>query len=86
MKKKVRIKEVHITKVDNGISNKIIEATAEDGKAVKLSRTERQLLADYKNPQYVDNIKKGFGNPDILSEDFKVYKNGEIKFTYTKQN
>lgn len=81
MKKKVRIKEVQISeKVVNGISNKIIEATAEDGKAVKLSRTERQLLADYKNPHYVELIKKGFGNPEILSPDFIVYKNGERKF------
>lgn len=81
MKKKVRIKEINITeKVVNGISNKIVEATAEDGRAVKLSRTERQILADYKNPHYVENIKKGFGNPDILSKDFKVYKNGVEKF------
>lgn len=85
MKKKVRIKEVQIIeKTVNGISNKIVTATAEDGKPVKLSRTERQLLADYKNPQFVEKIKKGFGNPDIVSPDFKVYKNGTLKFTYTK--
>lgn len=81
MKKGARIKEITIVeKVVNGISNKIIEATAEDGKPVKLSRTERQLVADYKNPRYVENLKKGFGNPDILAKDFKVYKNGEEKF------
>ena len=81
MKKKVRIKEVQITeKVVNGISNKIVTATDEDGKTVKLSRTERQLLTGYKNPDYLESIKKGFSNPDILSEDFKVYKNGELKF------
>ena len=81
MKKKIRIKEVVIKEqVVNGISNKIVEATAEDGKAVKLSRTERQILAGYKNPDYLESIKKGFSNPDILSKDFKVYKNGELKF------
>lgn len=79
--KKKRIKEVQIIeKVANGISNKIVTATAEDGKPVKLSRTERQLLAGYKNPAYLDLIKKGFGNPNILTDDFKVYKNGELKF------
>jgi hypothetical protein len=81
MKKKVRIKEVQINeKVVNGISNKIVTATAEDGKPIKLSRTERQLLAEYKNLNYLDSIKKGFGNPDIVSPDFKVYKNGILKF------
>lgn len=81
MKKKTRIKEVQITeKVVNGIANKIVSATDEDGKAVKLSRTERQILAGYKNPDYLETIKKGFGNPEIVSPDFKVYKNGTLKF------
>lgn len=81
MKKSVRIKEIQIIeKTVNGISNKIVTATAEDGKPVKLSRTERQLLADYKNPDYLETIKKGFCNPNIVSPDFKVYKNGTLKF------
>ena len=81
MKKKVRIKEVQITeKVVNGIANKIVSATDEDGKTVKLSRTERQLLTGYKNPGYLETIKKGFGNPEIVSPDFKVYKDGVLKF------
>lgn len=81
MKKKVRIKEVQITeKVVNGISNKMITATDEDGNTVKLSRTERQILTGYKNPDYLETIKKGFGNPNIVSPDFKVYKNGTLKF------
>ena len=81
MKKKVRIKEVVIKEqISNGISNKIVEVTAEDGKSIKLSRTERQILMGYKNPDYLESIKKGFSNPDILSKDFKVYKNGELKF------
>lgn len=81
MKKSVRIKEIQIIeKTVAGISNKIVTATSEDDKPVKLSRTERQLVADYKNPQYVENIKKGFGNPDIVSPNFKVYKNGTLKF------
>ena len=81
MKKKVRIKEVQITeKVVNGIANKIVSATDEDGKTVKLSRTERQLLTGYKTPGYLETNKKGFGNPEIVSPDFKVYKNGVLKF------
>lgn len=79
--KRIRIKEVTITEtVANGISNKIVTATDEQGKPVKLSRTERQILAGYKSPDYLETIKKGFSNPNIVSPDFKVYKNGEIKF------
>lgn len=55
-----------------------------DGSYVKLSRTERNVLSNYKKPDYIANIKKIFGNPEIIADGFTVVKNGITKFTYTK--
>lgn len=72
-----------LTKVE--ITNGYVSATKADGTLAKLSRSERNVLANYKSKSYVDDIIKAFGNPEILSEGFTVIKNGEVKFTYTKR-
>lgn len=66
------------------ISDGMVTAKTTDGSIVKLSRNERNVLSRYKEPNYVEIIKKTFGNPNILSDDFTVIKNGEVKFTWTK--
>lgn len=87
MKKGKQIEKVEI-------SNGYVSAFYANGKEVKLSRTERNLFQKipqkgrkfYTNSkEYVDNIVKAFGgNPEILSSEFTVYKDGDIAFTYTK--
>ena len=59
--------------------------TGVNGSNIKLSRTERNILADYKNPNYVKDIIKVFGNSDVLADGFTFVKNGVIKFTYTNK-
>lgn len=59
--------------------------TGVNGSNIKLSRTERNILADYKNPNYVEDIIKVFGNSDVLANGFTFVKNGVIKFTYTNK-
>lgn len=59
--------------------------TGVNGSNIKLSRTERNILADYKNPNYVEDIIKVFGNSDVLADGFTFVKNGVIKFTYTNK-
>lgn len=75
-------KGTKLTKIE--ISKSHIAAYCDDGTLAKLSRTERNVLSNYKNASYVENIKKVFGNPDILSSEFVVIKDGKTKFTYTK--
>ncbi len=65
-------------------SNGRVSVRSTEGSNVKLSRSERNVLSDYKNPNYVSDIIKTFGNPDILADGFTVIKNGVTKFTYTK--
>lgn len=77
-------------------SNGFVSAYYADGTEVKLSRSARNAFINYPKKgkkysvdkqTYVDNIIKIFGgNPEILSSEFTVYKDGEIKFTYTKNN
>lgn len=71
-----------LTKVE--ITNGYVSAYKADGTTAKLSRSERNVLANYKSKSYVDDIIKAFGNPEILEDGFTVIKNGEVKFTYTK--
>ncbi|MBR1988452.1 MAG: hypothetical protein IKA36_05385 [Clostridia bacterium] len=66
------------------ISKCVVTAKTTDGSNVKLSRNERNVLSRYREPDYVEIIKKTFGNPNVLSDDFTVIKNGEVKFTCTK--
>ena len=59
--------------------------TGVNGSNIKLSRTERNILADYKNPNYVEDIIIVFGNSDVLADGFTFVKNGVIKFTSTNK-
>jgi glucose/arabinose dehydrogenase len=73
MKKGVKIQKVIIT--DGNIT-----AYDTEGSTIKLTRDERNTLASYKKPDYVESIKKKFGNPNVLDSSFKVEKNGIVKF------
>lgn len=77
MKKGVKLTKVEIIKGK-------VTAYLNDGSVAKLSRNERNTLSDYRNPNYVKDVENLFGNSHIFSEDFKVIKDGLLKFTYTK--
>ena len=66
-------------------NNGRMTVTGTNGSNIKLSRTERNVLSDYKNPSYVNDIIKTFGNPEIIADGFTFVKNGVTKFTYTKK-
>lgn len=51
---------------------------------IALTRTQRNILSNYKHPDYIRLIVKEYNNPDILHEDYTVTKNGQIVYTYTK--
>lgn len=62
------------------INGKTIEACQDDGSTIKLTRAQRDLLAKYKMPNYIAEIKKAFSNDHIVANDFVVSKDGEIVF------
>lgn len=73
------------TKIDTvNIEKDIVIATDNNGNSIKLTRTQRNLLRDYKLKDYEERIIKEFSNPKILSDNFKVIKNGNV--VYQKNN
>lgn len=84
MKSGKKLQKVLITTSPVQGESAFVEAIRVDGSSAKLSRTERKILASYKSKTYVEDIRKTFGCPDILADDFVVYKDGICKFTHTK--
>ena len=62
------------------IEGKLVEVIDTNGSLVKVTRTQRELLGKYKNPEYIQEIKKAFSNDHIVANDFVVIKNGETVF------
>lgn len=77
MKKGLKLKKVII-------SDGIVTAYLTDTSIAKLSRAERNALADYKNENYCQIIEKIFGNKNIFDDDFVIIKNNKITYTYKK--
>lgn len=53
----------------------------EDGKSVKVTRQQRNVLNQYGKNDYIDRIKKEFSNDHVLSEHFSVEDVGHCKLT-----
>ena len=77
MKKGLKLKKVVI-------SDGIVTAYLTDTSMAKLSRAERNALADYKNENYCQIIEKLFGNKNIFDDDFVIIKNNKITYTLKK--
>ena len=78
MKKGIKIYNVNIA--EDGT----ITAMDASCNTIALTRTQRNILSNYKKPDYIESIKKEFNNPNIFHDDFSVMKKGKIVFTYTK--
>lgn len=63
------------------IDNGKVTAYTKDATEIKLSRSQRNALADYKNPKYLENIQKEFCHKEPLHEEFSVMKDGVLKYT-----
>lgn len=61
------------------IENKIITVFDQNNNQMKVTRAQRNVLSNYSDPNYKDNIKKAFDNPKILGSEFVVIVNGTEK-------
>lgn len=76
MKKGSKIKMVDIKKTGQ------VDVYDQKGELLKLSRTQRTAIADYKNPNYKERIIKVFDVLDPLAPDLRIrieHKDGEVK-------
>lgn len=62
------------------IEGQHVDVIARDGSLIKVTRAQRELLRKYKNPTYLEDIKKAFSNDDIVAKDYIVLKEGEQVF------
>ena len=62
------------------IEGKLVEVIDTNGSLVKVTRAQRELLGKYKNPEYIQEIKKAFSNDHIVANDFVVIKDGKQVF------
>lgn len=77
MKKGQQIKKVIV-------DGQLITAIDQDGKEIKLTRSQRDILSRYKSEEYISNIKREWHNDHVIHPEFIVEKNGKIVYTYTK--
>lgn len=82
---KTHKKGLSISKVEIDNTNNIV-VYSDNGETIKVTRSQRIALCNYKSNCYIENIIKCFQNQNILSSDFKVMKNGLIVYPKTKTN
>lgn len=63
--------------VDEGSRVSIMDS---DRNPVKVTRSQRNALIDWKNEKFLVNIIKEFSNNKILHSEFTIVQNGEIVF------
>lgn len=63
--------------VDEGSRVSIMDS---DRNPVKVTRSQRNALIDWKNEKFLVNIIKEFSNNKILHPEFTIVQNGEIVF------
>lgn len=73
MRKGMKIQNVEIT------NSHEITAYDTEGCRVKITRHQRMLFANYKNPSFLQDVKSEFSS-DILASDFYILKDGETVY------
>jgi hypothetical protein len=49
-------------------------------KIIPTTRSQRNILGNYKDKNYRQNVAKAFGHPDPFADDFVLFK-GSLKIT-----
>ena len=62
------------------IEGKLVEVLDTDGALMKVTRTQREVLRNYKNPEYLQEITKAFSNDHIVADNYVVIKDGQQVF------
>ena len=62
------------------MNGKHVDVLDVDQTPLKVTRTQRNLLTDVKNPNYIEDIQKEFGNSRILHSNYSVIKDGKTVY------
>lgn len=63
-----------------------VTAFTKDMESINLTRTQRNVLENYRDKNYIENIIKVFSNQESLHEEFSVTKNGSLVFSLQQQS
>ena len=66
------------------IDNNLIKAFDNEMRPISLTRSQRNLLTQFKSSRYIDDISKEWHNDHVIHNDFTVVKDGKVVYTYTK--
>lgn len=69
-------KKIWSVTIDKGI----VKAYTRGADEIPLTRSQRKVLSDYKNPNYIENICREFSHKEPIDGDFSVMKDGTIVF------
>ena len=62
------------------MNGKHVDVLDVDQTPLKVTRKQRNLLTDVKNPNYIEDIQKEFGNSKILHNNYSVIKDGKTVY------
>ena len=62
------------------MNGKHVDVLDVDQTPLKVTRTQRNLLTNVKNPNYIEDIQKEFGNSKILHNNYSVVKDGKTVY------
>lgn len=57
-----------------------VTAFTKDMEPISITRSQRNALADFKNPKYLEIIQKEFSHKEPLHEEFSVMKDGILVY------
>ena len=60
------------------INKGIVHIYSEEGDELKVTRTQRNEIANYVTPLFVSRVSKAFNNDKILADNFTYEVDGEI--------
>lgn len=69
---------IELVEIKTGKIMSAVTAFDEDGHLFKLTRNQRNLFMSGNGYEYRDILMQVFGNPDILSEKFRLVKDGDV--------
>ena len=68
--------KIHLVIINAGFTC----AYDQEGKIIPTTRSQRNILANYKDKNYRKNVAKAFGHPNPFTEDFTLLK-GSMKIS-----
>ena len=65
--------KINSIKIEKGI----VHIYSEEGDELKVTRAQRNEIADYQSPEFISRVSKAFNNDKIIADKFTYEVNGK---------